>query len=81
MLNLIVLPDGHWNRLLAAEVRIAPAQAPQVVQSSTTEFVNRLLLDVNTVPGTNAIATDRIPRLFVELAEIACKVASEGDVV
>ena len=73
---------ARWSleQIIGGEVHIAPAQGPQV-QSSTTGFINRLLLDVNTVPRNNAIATDRIPGLFVELAEIACKVASEGDVV
>ena len=73
---------ARWSleQIIGGEVRITPTQAPQV-QSSRTGFINRLLLDVNTVPETSAIAHDRISGLFVELVEIACKVASEGDVV
>ena len=73
---------ARWSleQIIAGEVRIAPAQAPQV-QSSRTGFTNRLLLDVNTIPEASAVATDRIQGLFDELVEIACKVASEGDVI
>ena len=72
---------ARWSveQIIGGEVRITHAQAPQV--QSSTAFTNRLRLDVNTIPETNAIATDRIPGLFDELVEIACRVASEGDVV
>ena len=73
---------ARWSseQIIGGQVRITPARAPQV-QSSTTGYINRLLLDVNTLPGNSAIAPDRISGLFVELVEIACKVASEGDVI
>ena len=73
---------ARWSseQIIGGQVRITRAQPPQV-QSSTPGFINRLLLDVNTVPGTSAIAPDKFSGLFVELVEIACKVASEGDVV
>ena len=73
---------ARWSseQIIQARLRITPALLPQV-QPSGTGFVNRLLLDVNTVPGTSAIAHGRFSGLFVELVEIACKVASEGDVI
>jgi hypothetical protein len=73
---------ARWSseQIIQGQLRITPALLPQV-QPSGTRFVNRLLLDVNTVPGTSAIAHDRFSGLFVELVEIACKVASEGDVI
>ena len=72
---------ARWSleQIIGGEVRISAGQAPQ--QSSTEGFTNRLLLDVNTVPGNNTIAIDRIPGLFIELMEIAGKVASEGDII
>ena len=73
---------ARWSseQIIQGQLRITPTLLPQV-QPSGTRFVNRLLLDVNTVPGTSAIAHDRFSDLFVELVEIACKVASEGDVI
>ena len=73
---------ARWSseQIVGGQLRIAPPLLPQV-QPLRTGFVNRLMLDVNTLPGTSAIAHDRFSGLFVELVEMARKVASEGDVI
>ena len=73
---------ARWSleQFISGGIRIAPAQAPQLQQSGSG-FVSRLLLDINTAPENNAIAVERMPGLFVELINLACKVATEGDVL
>ena len=73
---------ARWSleQFISGEIRIAPAQTPQLKESGKG-FVDKLLLDINTAPENNAIATGKMPGLFVEFIDLACKVASEGDVL
>ena len=74
---------ARWSldQVITGEVRIGimPAQAPQLIPPSEPRFINKLLLDINTAPDNNAIAAERMPGLLVELINLACKVATEGD--
>ena len=76
---------ARWSleQVITGEVRIGivPAQAPQFMPPSEPRFINRLLLDINTAPDNSAIAVDRMPGLLVELINLACKVATEGDIL
>ena len=75
---------AKWSleQVITGELRIGivPAQAPQLIPPSEPGFTNRLLLDINTAPENNAIAVERMPALLVELINLACKVATEGDI-
>ena len=73
---------ARWSseQIIGNEMAIAPNQMPQL-RSVRTTFVNKLVLDVNTVPEVNSIADGKLPALFAEMVEMARKVASEGDVV
>ena len=80
---------ARWSleQVITGEVHIGigPAQAPRLmspsVSPSAPRFINRLLLDINTAPGNNAIAAGRMPGLLVELINLSCKVATEGDIL
>ena len=63
----------------SGSLRITPAQGPQW-ESSEPGFVSKLVLDINTAPDNNAISTDKMPNLFVELTAFAREIAVKGDV-
>ena len=44
-------------------------------------LINKLILDVNTAPESNAISPDRMPSLFGELTILANDIAIKGDVL
>ena len=79
---------ARWSleQVITGEVHIGigPAQVPRLMPPpalpSAPGFINRLLLDINTAPENNAIAAERMPGLLVELINLACKVATEGDI-
>ncbi len=85
------VPHAQINRLArwsldqvitgGVRIGIVPTQAPQLMPPSEPGFMNRLLLDINTAPANNAIAAERMPGLLAELINLACKVATEGDIL
>lgn len=48
--------------------------------TSDPAFVNKLMLDMNTVVGSSAISASRMPGLFDELAAFAEEIAIKGDI-
>ena len=60
-------------------LRITPTQ-PRF-EISERVLMNKLILDVNTAPESNAISPDRMPALFGELSNLAHNVAIKGDVL
>ena len=73
------LAKWQMEEFQSGALRITPAQGPQL-HNIDSGFVIKLVLDINTVPGNNAISVDRMPGLFVELAAFAREIATEGDV-
>ena len=59
-------------------LRITPSQGAQL-ETSESGFVSKLVLDINTAHDNNAISTDRMPGLLVELTAIAGEIAAKGD--
>ena len=80
-------PHVQINRLsrwLLEEIQggaftIGPSQQPSF-QASERTFVSKLILDINTAFGNNAIAIDRMPRIFEDLVHFSCEIAVEGDI-
>ena len=72
---------SRWQtgELQGGTFRITPTQ--QHFERSERVLVNRLSLDVNTAPESNAIAVDRMPALFGELTNLAHGIAIKGDVL
>ena len=55
--------------------------APQSnVEARTQGFISKLTIDVNTVPGSNAISKDRLPGLFEEFVSLTQEIAIKGDI-
>lgn len=61
------------------QVQVNPGGRPQVTNTNVS-FMRRLELDVNTIPETPAMGSDKIPALFGELVALASELATRGDV-
>ena len=57
---------------------VAPAQPPRF-ETSESQTVVRLVLDVNTAPENNAISPDKMPILLTEFLHFAQEIATNGD--
>ena len=71
---------SRWQteELQGGTLRVTPIQ-PRF-EISGRVLINKLILDVNTAPESNAISPDRMPALFGELANLGHDIAIKGDV-
>lgn len=72
---------SRWQteELQGGTLRVTPTQ-PRF-EISEPVLINKLILDVNTAPESNAISPDRMPALFGELTNLANDIAIKGDVL
>jgi hypothetical protein len=72
---------ARWSteHIEGVEIEMAPSEQPRL-RPIEDVLTRKLNLDINTAPGTNAMANDRIPSLFDELMALASELAIEGDV-
>ena len=59
-------------------VQLASYEKPRLI--ATPYLCARLVMDINTVPGSSAISAGRMPYLLTECAEFAHEIAVKGDI-
>ena len=78
--HVLVNRLSRWSLEYAqsAALLVSPARRPRL-ETSETQTVVKLFLDVNTAPENNAISPDKMPILLTEFLGFAQEIATSGD--